>query len=365
MDIYIHSDGPDDGYLNIPEIYKYMVENNCIYCFLIGPRGTGKSYGVQKYLVEEYPDPFLYFRLAVDEVEAMLNPEYNAFNKYNMKEGKEIIFEKMPHVKELAIKDLSPGCERENIGMAVSLKRFGKLRGVSMEKFTLAFLDEFIPEKTVRKEKGQGEGLLQSYETINRNRELEGQPPLRFICVANTNNINSDILLDFNLIPIIEMMEKKDYEYYAKKRTLVVFPRHSPISKRKAEETALYNSLGAESGSYRDMAIDNKFARHYTGNVETCKLHKGFEMKFIFRNCLFLRGSDFWYVTDAANADQLKGKVLGDPEKIPYYGDSDFEIQQLKRRWYFLPDIYLNGNIKFERSDLELRFINLFKMDKT
>lgn len=356
MNIYL-----ENGYLDIPEIVKYMDDNLIPYCFFVGQRGVGKSYGVLKYMVCQQSDPFVYFRLSASETDMLMNDKYNPFKKLNSNEGTCIHFKKVPHVAhDLDIIDLSPETKRGDIGLATPLDVFAKTRGADLSDFKICFLDEFIPEQTIRKTKGEGVALKQAFETINRNRELEGEKPLKFLCAANTNNLNNEILIDFKLIPMIETMQKKDYEWYCKDGILIIYPMHSPISEKKAE-TALYKSA-AGSGSFRDMALFNKFARHYTGNIEQITLNKTFEMKFIYKDLLFVRGEEFWYVTEATLG--AISKVKGNIEKVPMFGDSDYEMVQLKRKYYYLTELYFNECIKFERADLELQFVNLFKLDK-
>lgn len=356
MNIYL-----ENGYLNIPEIVKYMDDNSIPYCFFVGQRGVGKSYGVLKYMALEQTEPFVYFRLTPGEVDMLQNPKYNPFKKLNNNENCNIIMKKTPHVAhDMDIFDMTPGSDRHDIGMATSLDVFAKTRGADLSDVKICFLDEFIPEQTIKKTKGQGFALKQSFETINRNRELEGEKPLKFLCAANTNTLNNEILIEFKLIPMIETMQKKDYEWYVKDNILIIYPMHSRISEQKAD-TALYRS-GAGQGAFREMALNNKFARHYQGNIEQVTLNKTFEMKFFYKDMIFLRCPDYWYVTEATIG--ALSKVKGNPEKIPAYGDTDYEIVQLKRKYYYLTELYFNECIKFERADIELQFVNLFKLDK-
>ena len=345
----------ENGYIDFDAIHQFMNEKNIPYCFIVGQRGTGKSTSGMIHLIDQ-KEPFILFRLSVKEIKMNLNPEYNCFNEINEIKNRNIYFKKIPNVDN----DLFIMSDSEQIGMATALDTFGHNRGVSMQKYTLAFLDEFIPEDTIRKTKGEGLALKQSFETINRNRELQGRKSLKMICCANANNLNNEILLDFNLIPMFEFTTKKGYDYMVRDKILLINTQNSPISKLKAE-TDLYKS-GAAQGSFRDMALYNRFSRHYSGNVDTVSLNKQFEMKFIYKNLLFLRGPDFWYVTEPV--DIVINKVKGNIDKIEMYGDSNYEEVRIRRAYYFLTELYYNEHIKFERSDLELRFINLFRLDK-
>ena len=101
------------------------------------------------------------------------------------------------------------------------------------------------------------------YETINRNRELEGKPPLICILLSNAQKLNNPILADLGLIPVIEDMIRNLVRLRITKEYYIELPESS-VSAAKSE-TALYRL--AAGSRYADEALRNEFANDSFFNV--------------------------------------------------------------------------------------------------
>lgn len=55
------------------------------------------------------------------------------------------------------------------------------------------------------------------YETVNRNRELQGEKPVQVFLLGNTNNISIPILETLGLVEVIENMQRKNKKMYSNK----------------------------------------------------------------------------------------------------------------------------------------------------
>ena len=106
--------------------------------------------------------------------------------------------------------------------------------------------------------KNAGLTLLNLYESVNRNRELFGQPPAKMILLSNAMNLADDILLTLKLIrPIEHMLKKNQSRFTDRERGLYLeFIKDSPISKAK-ENTALYKLMNGSQ--FNEHALNNKF----------------------------------------------------------------------------------------------------------
>jgi hypothetical protein len=93
------------------------------------------------------------------------------------------------------------------------------------------------------------------YETVNRNRELEGLPPVKCVLLSNAQRLGNPILRGFNLIPVIENMQKTGQKSYADGAIRIELP-FSEVSEEK-RQTALYNAT--KGSEFASEALDNNF----------------------------------------------------------------------------------------------------------
>ena len=156
------------------------------------------------------------------------------------------------------------------LGYTCALSTIANMRGFDASDVELLLYDEFIPERHERQLKNEGSAFLNAYETINRNRELQGHDPLQVLCLANAFNMANAIFLELGLVGITERMIQKDNNFYLNKDKgiLIVLLNESKISEQK-RETALYKIAG---GSYTEMALSNDFAYNDADGIITQNL---------------------------------------------------------------------------------------------
>ena len=343
MDLYL-----PEGWLDIESIRQYSNEMGVDQIFIVGARGTGKSYGIQKSIIRR-EDKFVYLRMSAGEIKMMSNPEMNPFNAfYDDPDLKEHIFSLKPIPKTEAAFYLLDGDDYKAV--CLPLATFGKYRGMDFHEYKEMFLDEFIPERTIKKIYGIGTALKQSYETVNRNRELKGEKPVKLWAAANSLDLNNEILLEFGLIPMMEKLLKSGKEIWIEGNKMLIYPQHSPISEKKAQ-TSLYKN---EDGKFSEMALGNQFTDYSRKNIGSRSI-KGSDYKFrlvgVF-SCYKLQNGE-WYFTRTALYAKPGTKI---------FLDNDFDKRRMLRTFYFLADTYLNGKVIFESPDLELQFLNIFKI---
>lgn len=249
MNLYL-----DSGYIDQEKI----ISRPDIFIFEIGPRGTGKSYGILKYIIE-HKIKFLLLRRTQTEADMISTAVTNPF-KALMTDIPDLDIRPESISKNLSafIQPRGEDEPPERIGYLAALSTFATIRGADLSDVDLIFYDEFIPEKHQRPIKDEYAALMNVYETVNRNRELQGRKPVKLVCAANSNDIANPIFIGLEIVDRIARMMKKGIEtYYNPDRSLAVYMiMHSPISDEKAA-TSLYRLTAGND--FQNMALRNMF----------------------------------------------------------------------------------------------------------
>lgn len=310
------------GYLKMAGI----IELGFPFVFIAAARGTGKTYGALQYLYMQHK-PFIHLRRTQKETDLQNKKAGSSFKS---------VFEDMGIDYSISAAN-NIGTVYDYQGNTVcynmALNTFSSVRGMDFSNVDRVFFDEFIAEPHVRKIKAEGFSLANFYESVNRNRELEGRDPLQLICAANSVNMANDIFLYFDLITHAEEMIQTGEEYREIGNKLLIIPQHSPISDRKAK-TALYQAVNAE---FSEMAIKNKFILNDQSYVKKrpvteyrCILQLG--DLFIYEH----KSRPEYYVTFQ------KGKCKD------IYTNGYADRQKAKRSLWRYVQYYLDGLIRFE-----------------
>lgn len=254
MSIYLQN-----GYLDIEKILSY----NMPFTWIVGGRGTGKTYGALKYAYESHTR-FILMRRTQAQTDLINKPEFNPYKAINQDLGTDIQVKSISKYNSRIFEPAEDG--EQLLGYTCALSTISNLRGFDASDCRLLVWDEFIPEKHERPIKGEGAAFLNAYETINRNRELKGEPPLQVLGLANAFNIANPVFLELGLVGRCEKMKNNDQEFFMdpERGILLVLLQRSRISKAKAD-TALYR---LSSGSYKDMALSNDFIYNNSDSIK-------------------------------------------------------------------------------------------------
>lgn len=322
------------GWVNYPALFD-LAEKRKIWLFvLLGPRQVGKTYGINKEVLERGLN-FIYLRRTDKEFKTICaSPKLNPFTKYKDL-GFDIDIAKSGPITysigEYETTDSGKVKILKERGVGLTLSNIASIRGFDGASFTDIVFDEFIPEKIVIHRKAEGDAMLNAYTTINGNRELEGKPPLRLWLLANAFDIQSPILDAFGLVPILEKLMRTGKEYTVTDTgiCLVYFKSKKVIEKRR--QTALMKHLQQTSSSgaqeFLDMALDNKFAydrlemvqpkdiRGWKPHIKMCGL-------FVYSlgpMALYVCRSPFQDKTDTYGPADKKRCNVEHPEMFAYY----------------------------------------------
>ena len=239
----------------MPKWYKIPDDNKLRpFTFIVGGRGIGKTYSAIERGLTEHENAFLYLRNTKEQIEESCGIFGNPFKKWATDHNRDIQLVKDKN-HALIVEYIGDGQKiaKKVTGAGAALSVFSNLRGVDMSNVNYIVFDEFIENRTLTF--NQYDAFLHMYETVNRNRELEGLPPVKCVLLSNAQRLGNPILRGFNLIPVIENMQKTGQKSYADGAIRIELP-FSEVSEEK-RQTALYNATrGSELAA---EALDNNF----------------------------------------------------------------------------------------------------------
>lgn len=217
----------------------------------IGGRGVGKTYSA---LVLGLKKKFLYLRRTATELETVASGFGNPFKVINRDYEVNVQCEYNSSLNFGAFT-----LEDETIGYCTALSTFAGLRGADFSDVELIIFEEFIPEVHKRKIKNEGDAFLNVYETINRNREMQGQPPVMVLFLANSISLDNPILLSLDAVKILQHMITKNQARFTDKERCLYIERVDNVGVTKDKvNTALYKLT--KNSDFREQALDNKFS---------------------------------------------------------------------------------------------------------
>lgn len=329
----------DNGYA---DMHSIIYDTTTPYVFVIGGRGTGKTYGALREIAlneNRYKEKFLFIRRTQKESYIVNNKQFCPFNNVNRKEGTNVTVKKIPSTDAGFFYDDDVN---KPIGYSVPLSTFAGIRGADFGECTIALFDEFIPEEHVRTFKKEGKAFLNLYETVNRNRELEGEKPLKLICMSNSDKFESEILIEMGCLPIIQKMIRKNREIYVKGNVTIILLLNSPISEFK-KETVLYKTT--EGSEFYDMAVNNAFV--YPERIESLNL-KGFKPIFSIKKFTVYRKDNLFYVTYFRKGCPIE------------YENDELNYRLIRKRYIYLYEAYNKKEVIFENMSSVTFFKKVF-----
>lgn len=252
------------------DVWKFK-SNKFPFQIFIGGRGTGKTYSaLTGALGAGRPselDPgkrFIWMRTKDTQVQKMAGSD--ALKKINHNSGK--IFTLAP-AKEDSFGFYEGAQDPEGrvlpqgdlLGYCFSLTSVANVRGLDYSDVSDWFWDEFIRETNERRTiKDEAVAMLNAYETFNRNREFEGEDPIRLWMLANSNDIYNDVFKYLKIVSDVEKMIRKGRsDLYLPERALAVHLLKTPESFLQAKQQTAIAKLTRGTDFY-DMAYENKFA---------------------------------------------------------------------------------------------------------
>lgn len=241
--------------------------------FFVGGRGDGKTYGAldgARLNYEATGARFMFSRLTIKEQKQITsrssNTKGNPFKKINKNEGCNIVIlgsgdELVSIITDFEISEKGKLIPTGKIyGYSCSLVDLCDVRGQDFDDVEDWLIDEFIPEKHKRLPSGLGDALLNGIETINREREDEGRPPLNVFCMANANDIYNPIFKDLGLVSVCEKMQRcGQRDKYLPERGIAIHLLEDSSELQEARSKRMITRI-AKGTKFADMAYNNEFA---------------------------------------------------------------------------------------------------------
>lgn len=317
------------GYVDIEKILSFGMPFN----FIIGGRGTGKTYGALKHVYEN-KIRFMLMRRTQAQCDLINKPEFNPFKALCGDFNISISVKSISKYNSMLIEENED--DYSILGYTCALSTIANMRGFDASDVKLMIYDEFIPERHERQIKNEGSAFLNSYETINRNRELKNEKPLQVLCLANAFNIANAIFLELGLVGICEKMKLKNNDFYMNKERGITISmlNDSQISKKK-KETALYK---ISSGAYTEMALSNDFAYNDASDVKSLPLKE--------YRLLCSVGEIHIYKHKSKREFYISEHRTGTGDK---FKSDEVDLMRYRKKYGLrLYSSYMHGNIRFE-----------------
>lgn len=234
------------------------------------------------------------------------------------------------------------------VGYGVALSTISSIRGMNFDDCTDWVYDEFIPEMHVKKIKEEGTAVLNAYETINRNREIEGRPPVNLWMLANSNDIYNEVFKTLDLVSDAEKMVNRGLpdKYYPDRGLALHILPPSDAFKEEKQKTALYRLT--KGTQFYEMALENSFAY----NDFSLIAHRP------------LQGLRPWVCVDGAYIYKKKGDseiyVTYASAKVPIFNTKMKQDALRFRREYgvLMQPYFINAKIVFESYELKSRVLD-------
>lgn len=188
------------------------------------------------------------------------------------------------------------GKPETRVAYTMALTGVAHARSFDGSTITHILYDEAVPENHIKNIKAEDECFLQMYESICRNRELQGKPPVKCIVLANANNLEAPILHALNCVKVLDTMRRKGQNIRIDRaRGLsIVLLNDSPISTIKSN-SALYRLSRGASDDFSDMALSNQFSRDNYTDVCPKPIAEFIPIASIGTLCLYKHKSAYLY----------------------------------------------------------------------
>lgn len=326
----------ESGYINWDYLYS-----ECRFIMAVtGSRGTGKTYGLLKYVLD-HDITFLYLRRLKSQLdECVADAKSNPFAKINQDTGSDVRVER----RSGKVRFTAPIPESDNrrvIGYGAALSTMATIRGADFSAVNVIVFDEYIAMKGERPIQAEARAFKNLIETVNRNRELEGHPPVKVFMLGNANKLMNPYYLDWHFMKTALRMIRGGQMVYrtTNNNRIMIMLLNSPISEKK-KETALYQDADS---SFFGMAIENAFETDQTA-IKTYKLKDCRHIVSIGSIGIYQTKSDGkHYISETTN-------------KTNYFTENEINLKLFQTRYAGLKTLYLYGYCVFENYDCELLF---------
>lgn len=328
-----------NGWVN----WDYICGLPSAFIMVVGPRGTGKTYGLFKKLIQE-KQPFIYVRRLQSQLDISKSESGNPFRKLNVDIGCDV----MPRPRSKMCEFRNENGQGDLVALGVALSTVATIRGFDFSGFNYIVYDECIPMVGERPIKDEFNAFLNLYETVNRNRELEGMNAVKCVMLGNANQIANPYFSGWHFTKTaLKMLRGRQMVYTTpdQSRTVILLV-DSPISSAK-RGTSLYKNA---NDGFLSMALDNAFRTD-----ETCIASRPLrEYNHI------VSVGEIGIYRHKSNKEYYVSNTV---QKRPYYEDYGMGLKMFQSDFVLLRSLYMTGKrFVFESYENEILFRNYIKI---
>ncbi|MBO7731059.1 MAG: phage DNA encapsidation protein [Methanobrevibacter sp.] len=327
----------NEGWVN----WEYILNQKESIISVVGSRGIGKTYGIFKELIDR-KEKFIYLRRLKSQVDQCSKIEGNPFKKINTDLDKDI----RPYPSGGIVTFREGDRDGDIISTGVALSVVANIRGIDFSDYNYIVFDEFIASAGERPIKNEFESFLNFYETVNRNREIEGKQAVKCIMLGNANTLINPYFSSWHLMKTaLRMIAGKQMVWRsADNSRMLILLLDSPISKKKAD-TVLYNNA---DDNFISMALDNSFRTDET-NIKSEPLNEYQHIVSVGEIGIYRHKAERKYYVSSTQGDK------------PYYDSFGIGLKMFQQDYYLLRVHYMvSKNVWFESFELEIIFRGLF-----
>ena len=321
--------------------WDYILSQPSSIISVIGARGVGKTYGILRKLKEE-GRKFIYLRRLKSQLDQCSKTEGNPFKKLN--DDLSLDINPYPSGGTVTFRETDKTGPIVAVGVALSV--VANVRGIDFSDYDYIVFDEFIASVGERPIKNEFQAFLNFYETVNRNRELEGKPAVKCIMLGNANTLVNPYFSSWHFMKTaIRMITGNQMVWRSADQTrMVILLLSSPISEKK-KSTVLYQNADED---FIQMALDNAFRTDET-NIRSEPLTEYVHIVSVGEIGIYKHKSDRRYYVSGTQGDR------------PYYDSFGIGLKMFQQDYYMLRVHYMvSKNVWFESFELEIIFRELF-----
>lgn len=328
------------GYIDIDSI----MEHGNPYTVIISGKGFGKTYSILDYYIKN-KFFFMLVRRQQSQIDSLCTEVTNPFRDLNADKGYKIGMEKI-NKYVAGFFDTETG---EQVGVAVALSTFSQIQGFSGRLITHIFYDECVPPLNCRRFKGEADAPWILYDSVNRNRELNGEAPCKMIFCGNPFNIAAPVLTSLNIVTMLDSMREKGQIWREdKERGLLVLSlgAESPIAQQK-KKTALARLMAGSD--FADFCFDNDFVYQEKTAIAHRPLVEYKPLVFVGEIAIYKHKSkDLYYC-----CDHRAGSA-------PIYESGAKSLELFRRRYSYIWLQMLSGRIEYNKTICEILLTEYF-----
>lgn len=262
---------------------RRTLTHNCLFNFIIGARGTGKSFGSKEYVIDKFiktKEQFGYIRRYKEDLKRPMEQffkdiEYK-YPDFEFKiDGEKFLIRLKP------ANDKEKWTEKDIAGYGFSLSTANNKKSISYPDITTLIFDEFLLEKGNQIYlPGEPLKLLNLYETIAR--PGTGHKRVILLMLANAISITNPYFLFFNLKMPMKPDKNGRWIWKIKDKSILV----EEVKNEKFIDVKRNSEFGRliEGTQYADYSIENKFLLDDDTFIERKTVNSRYWFTFIYKD---------------------------------------------------------------------------------